>query len=444
VTLDRLFGTDGIRGRAFDDPLDENTVRRLGVALAEELTSQSPGPRILLAGDTRASTMTLASWLGSAFQAAGGTVVWGGVLPTPAVSHLLRDGEFAAGVVVSASHNPAEDNGIKILSPRGEKLADERERRLEHLVGDARPATGPDLPTRDRTLGDRYLGHLVASHESREPLSGLHLVVDTANGAASGLAQRLLEALGARVSAIASSPDGSNINADCGATHPAGLSDTVVELGADGGLALDGDADRAILVDEKGRVLDGDDILLAWARQLQTEGRLLGGRVVATVMSNFGLESALRSEGIEVIRCPVGDRAVWITMNEHRAVLGGEQSGHVICSHFGVSGDGLLTGTHVLAIAARRGAPVSALSDLKRLPQILLNVPVSRKAEFERLPGVSRELARTQRDLAGRGRVLLRYSGTESLARVMVEGESAPEIEDHAERIAAAIRKELR
>ena len=442
--MDRLFGTDGIRGRAFEEPLDESTVRRLGVALAEELASQSRRPRILLAGDTRASTTTLASWLAAAFQAAGGTVVWGGVLPTPAVSHLLRDGEFAAGVVVSASHNPAEDNGIKILSPRGEKLADERERRLEHLVGEARPATGPDLPTRDRTLGDRYLGHLVASHESREPLSGLHLVVDTANGAASGLAQRLLEALGARVSAIASSPDGSNINADCGATDPAGLSDTVVELGADGGLALDGDADRAILVDEKGRVLDGDDILLAWARQLQTEGRLLGGRVVATVMSNFGLESALRSEDIEVVRCPVGDRAVWIAMNEHRAVLGGEQSGHVICSHYGVSGDGLLTGSHVLAIAARRGAPVSALSDLKRLPQILLNVPVSRKAEFERLPGVSRELARTQRDLAGRGRVLLRYSGTESLARVMVEGESAPEIEDHAERIAAAIRKELR
>ncbi len=444
MTTGRLFGTDGIRGRAFEEPLDEDTVRRVGVALAEELADQCPQPRILLAGDTRASTAMLAGWLGSSFQAAGGSVVWGGVLPTPAVSHLLRGSNCVAGVVISASHNPAEDNGIKILSPLGEKLADEHERRLEQRVREARPAAGPELPAQDPTLGDRYLAHLAASHETREALRGLHLVVDAANGAASGLARQLLEILGAKVNVTAASPDGKNINAGCGTTNPAGLARQVVELGADGGLAVDGDADRAILVDEGGRVLDGDDILLAWARQLQAEDRLPSGRVVATVMSNFGLESALQAEGMTVVRCPVGDRAVWIAMNEHGAVLGGEQSGHVICSHYGVSGDGLLTGTHVLAIAARRGIPVSALSDLRRLPQVLLNVPVSRRAQFEDLPSVSRELARTQRYLAGRGRVVLRYSGTEALARVMVEGESAPEIEDHAERIAEAIRKELR
>jgi len=442
--MDTLFGTDGIRGRAFEWPLDENTVRRLGVALAEDLAGRCPRPRILLAGDTRASTVPLAEWLAGSFQAKGGVVTWGGVLPTPAVSHLLRDSDCAAGVVISASHNPAQDNGIKILSPGGEKLADERERHLEARIGEMVAAVGPDLPAPDPSLSERYLEFLVASHEVSEPLAGLYLVVDAANGAASGIAQQLLERLGARVTAIASSPDGHNINAGCGATAPESLAETVVERGADGGLALDGDADRAVLVDETGQILDGDDILLAWARQLHREGNLAGGRVVATVMSNFGLERALRADGLEMIRCSVGDRAVWLTMTGHGAVLGGEQSGHVICSHHGVSGDGLLTGTHVLAIAARQGIPISALSDLERLPQILLNIPVPRKKPFNQLPRVSRELADTERSLVGRGRVLLRYSGTEPLARVMVEGENAVEIEDHAERIAEAIREELR
>jgi phosphoglucosamine mutase len=440
--MDTLFGTDGIRGRAFEAPLDEATVRRLGAALAADLGGGAP--RVLLAGDTRASTATLAAWLGSSLRAAGCEVVWGGVLPTPAVSRLLAElGGFAAGVVVSASHNPAEDNGIKVLGPAGEKLADERERHLERLLPSAPALDGPGLPAVDEALARRYLELLIAGHRPGRPLADLHVVVDAAHGAASGLAEELLDRLGARVSAIASAPDGRNINRDCGATAPARLAASVLELGADGGLALDGDADRALIVDERGRVLDGDDILLAWASELHGEGRLPGGRVVATVMSNLGLELALAERGLTTVRCPVGDRSVWLAMVASGAALGGEQSGHVICSHHGVSGDGLVTGSHLLAIAARRGLPLSALSDLRRLPQVLLNVPVARKLPFESLPRVAGELAHTRSRLAASGRVLLRYSGTEPLARVMIEGENAAEIEALANGLADAIRSEL-
>lgn len=441
--MESLFGTDGIRGRAFEPPLDEDTIRRLGAALAAGLAEECPRAHILLAGDTRASTPSLAEWLASSFQAAGGKVTWAGVLPTPAVSRLLREGDCTAGVVISASHNPARDNGIKILAPGGEKLADERERHLEASIPGSPVEIGPGLPAIDESLTERYLDLLVASHLTADPLAGLHIVVDAANGAASKIARPFFERLGARVTAIASDPDGHNINADCGATAPERLAQSVIELGADAGLALDGDADRAVLVDESGSILDGDDILLAWARALRADSQLPGGRVVATVMSNFGLEVAMREEGMELIRCPVGDRAVWLAMTEHGATLGGEQSGHIICSHYGVSGDGLLTGSHLLAIASDRGLAVSELSDLARLPQVLVNVAVTRKLPLAELPRVSKELAHVYETLDGRGRVLLRYSGTESLARVMIEGEDADEIQTLANRIAEAIRLEL-
>ena len=430
--METLFGTDGIRGRAYEPPLDELTVRRLGVALADGLKVECQNAHILLAGDTRASTGPIAEWLASGFHAAGGKVTWAGVLPTPAVSHLLRRGGCAAGVVISASHNPAHDNGIKILGPGGEKLADERERQLEATIAETEPGYGNGLPPADTALVERYADLLAASHRTTDPLSGLHVVVDAANGAASGIARRLLEQLGARVTAIASDPDGHNINQHCGATAPEHLAETVVDLGADAGLALDGDADRAVLVDENGSILDGDDILLAWARRLRDEDRLPGGRVVATVMSNFGLERSLVDEEMEMIRCPVGDRAVWLAMAEHGSALGGEQSGHIICSHYGVTGDGLLTGTHLLATAVQRGGSMAALSDLERLPQVLLNVPVARKQPFEQLSRISEELAAVNRHLERRGRVLLRYSGTEPLARVMIEGEDATEITELA------------
>jgi len=440
--MSTLFGTDGIRGRAFSPPLDKDTVRRLGAVVAEVLGLQS-GPPLLLAGDTRASTETLARWFAGSFQAAGGRVTWGGVLPTPAVSQLLRGGGYGAGVVISASHNPSCDNGIKVLEPTGEKLADTSERQIEARIAAIGSTGDIALPEADRSLSERYLELLVASVGQGRPLAGLHLVVDAAHGAASGLVEQLLERLGARVTSIASAPDGTNINAGCGATAPAKLAERVLTEQAHGGLALDGDADRAILVDETGTVLDGDDILLAWARQLAADDRLPHRRVVATVMSNFGLERALRRDGLDLRRCAVGDRWVWQAMRQHEAALGGEQSGHVICAHHGVSGDGLLTGSQLVAIAARRGLPLSRLSDLERFPQVLLNVPVVRKTPFEDLPAVRRELADAEARLQGRGRVLLRYSGTEPLARVMIEGEDAAEIQVLAEQLAAAIRRTL-
>jgi phosphoglucosamine mutase len=439
----RLFGTDGIRGRALEWPLDEDTVLRLGAALAEELRASGCQPKILLAGDTRASTDTLAGWLASSFQASGGEVTWGGVLPTPAVSHLLREHSCAAGVVISASHNPAEDNGIKVLGPGGQKIDDRVERALEQRLAAVDAAAGPALPMADLGLADRYLELIAASHGQARPLDGMHVVLDCANGAASAVGPIALERLGAKVTTIGADPDGRNINQERGATAPEALVAKVRTSGADAGLALDGDADRAVLVDEHGRLLDGDDILLAWARHLAADGRLTGGAVVATVMSNFGLERALAADGLRMTRCPVGDRSVWLAMVESGAVLGGEQSGHIICSHFSVSGDGLLTGSQLLAIAASSAIPVSELSDLERMPQLLINVPVVERRPFNELPGVTAELDAVASTLERRGRVLLRYSGTELLARVMVEGEDAAEIDELANRLAEAVRKEI-
>ncbi|NOZ93309.1 MAG: phosphoglucosamine mutase [Acidobacteria bacterium] len=439
--MPRLFGTDGIRGRAFEPPLDEPTVRRLGAALATEL-GNGGAPRLLMAGDTRASTTRLASWLAEAFQGAGGTVVWAGVLPTPGVSHLLRRGGFTAGVVISASHNPAHDNGIKVLAASGEKVEDTLEAALERRMETLEPASGPGLPVADPSLAAAYLDLVAATHGRPEPLRGLHVVVDAANGAASGLAGRLLDRLGARVTLLASSPDGENINAGCGATVPAHAAQAVLAHGADAGLALDGDADRAILIDEGGRVLDGDDILLVWARALDREGRLRGRRVVATVMSNYGLGKALEASGLGLVRCPVGDRSVWQAIQSQGLVLGGEQSGHIICAHHGVTGDGLVTGSHILAIAAASG-PLSSLSDLRRYPQRLINVPVRRTPPLDQEPLIREETARAERLLEGRGRILLRYSGTEPLARVMVEADDAVLTDRLAEQLAEVIASAL-
>ncbi len=439
----RLFGTDGIRGPAYAPPLDEATVRRLGAALAAELGSNRDQPHLLLAGDTRASTETLATWLGGSFQAAGGRLTWGGVLPTPAVSQLLRTGSWAAGVVISASHNPSQDNGIKVLAPSGEKIADAVERRLEQRLDETPVLDGRDLPPRDSDLAERYLDLVMASHHRHRPLEGLTVAVDAAHGAASGLAETLFERLGARVVTVASKPDGTNINNGCGATCPEHVAAAVHHYRTDAGVALDGDADRAILVDADGQTLDGDDILLAWGRHLLAAERLPGRRLVATVMSNFGLERALARDGIAVERCPVGDRSVWLAMREHGVALGGEQSGHVICAHHSVTGDGLVTATHMLALAAATGRSLGTLSDLERMPQVLVNVPVARKTPFDQLPEVRAELVGGQSRLEGRGRILLRYSGTEALARVMIEGEDALEIEILAARLADSLRRAL-
>ena len=421
----RLFGTDGMRGVALHPPLDRATVTRLGAALAGHLAEQRLPLKILLAGDTRASTPVLAEWLGGAFRGAGGAVVWAGVLPTPAVSHLLRDdGTFGAGVVISASHNPAADNGIKLVSAAGAKWREAAERSLEQrLHAVAGEPVMRTLGAARKALAGRYLELLEATLPPRS-LAGMRVVVDAANGAATPVAGRFFETLGAEVEMLFAVPNGENINHGCGSLHPAKLAHRVRTAGADAGVALDGDADRAVLVTHAGRVLDGDDALLIWARALAAVGALSGDAVVATVMSNLGLELALRRDGITLARCPVGDRAVWETMERTGAVLGGEQSGHVICSRHAVTGDGLLTAAHVLAIARSRRVPLEELADLRRFPQVLKNLRVAHRLPLAEVPELAAAIAAVERRVGGSGRVLVRYSGTEPLLRIMIEAAS--------------------
>jgi phosphoglucosamine mutase len=418
----RLFGTDGMRGVAFQEPLDRATVTRLGAALAAHLRELGRPPRILLAGDTRASTPALAEWVGGALIAAGGEVAWAGVLPTPAVSHLLREEVcYGAGVVVSASHNPAEDNGIKLVGAEGCKWSADEEALLEaRLVALSGEQPVASLPAPDPRFTGRYLGWLSASLPER-PLAGMTVVVDAANGAAVPVASEFFASLGADVRMICAQPDGLNINARCGALHPDALISEVRASGADCGVALDGDADRAVLVAADGRVLDGDDVLLVWARDLAGRGALRQRAVVATVMSNLGLELALERAGIRIVRCSVGDREVWHAMRKAGAVLGGEQSGHIICSLLSVTGDGLLTAAHVLAIARRLGRPLAELSDLERLPQVLRNVRVGRRQPLTEVPELESAIRETETGLGRAGRLLVRYSGTEPVLRIMVE-----------------------
>ena len=372
-------------------------------------------------------------------------MVWAGVLPTPAVSHLLRDlGGFGTGVVVSASHNPAADNGIKLVGPRRREVAGGR----REGPGDA--ASGPrwqdahEAPgTRRRRTRGRGLSRSSSPPCRREALAGLSVVVDAANGAASSFAEPFFARLGARVEVLHASPDGRNINAGCGALHPGALATEVRRAGADAGVALDGDADRAILIAADGRVLDGDDVLLVWARALAAAGRLPGRVVVATVMSNLGLEAALRDAGIALRRSPVGDREVWDAMQASGAALGGEQSGHVICSHLSASGDGLLTAAHVLAIAHASRRSLADLADLQRFPQVLLNVRVATRRPLAEMAATSSGIRAAETALDGRGRVFVRYSGTEPLLRIMVEAESENEARDTAERLASLARAEL-
>jgi len=440
----RLFGTDGIRGVAFEPPLDKPTLTRLGAALASHLREAGLPVRVLLAGDTRASTRALAEYVGGAFAAAGGEVHWAGVLPTPAVSHLLRDrGVYGAGVVVSASHNPAADNGVKLVGETGSKLPVEEEVRIEARLASMPPEV-PVLSLAGTEGGWRlrYLELLLGSLPAR-PLVGMRVVVDAANGAATPVAREFFSALGAEVRLIHAEPDGTNINARCGALFPEILAREVRQLNADAGAALDGDADRAILVTHTGRVLDGDDALLIWARSLARADRLPRRTVVATVMSNLGLEDALRREAIALVRCPVGDREVWETMQREGAVLGGEQSGHVICSHHAVTGDGLLTAAHLLTVARQSGSTLEELADLERFPQVLLNVRVATRRPVDEIPRLAEAVRAAEARLAGNGRVFVRYSGTEPLLRIMVEASGEEQARETAEHLAAVAREHL-
>lgn len=442
----RLFGTDGVRGRAGVAPLDSKTVSRIGASLARARDT-SPHPfRVLIGRDSRESGQWIEQALATGLTSEGAEVVGTGVVPTPAVAYLTAAGGFDAGVVISASHNPFEDNGIKVFSPSGEKLSERTEKRIESLVQDDTWPTPQGHPRSftQRDLSTSYAAHLRRLLPEVTRLRGTRVVVDCAHGATAGLAPELLRRIGFEVDAIGVAPDGRNINDHCGSTYLGPLQRRVVETGAALGIAFDGDGDRTLLVDERGHVVDGDALLLILADDLQRQGRLPGQAVVATIMSNIGLELALRARGIRLERCAVGDKYVMETMRQQGLALGGEQSGHVIVAEHLMTGDGLGTALQMLRVLETTGASLSSLaSALVAYPQTLVNVRVRERREVRAVPAVAAAIDRVEARLAGRGRLLVRYSGTEPLLRIMLEGQQQEEIAAWAEEIAAEVRLHL-
>ena len=441
----RLFGTDGIRGVAGEPPLDPQTVTALGIALADDLIRQNqPGP-VLMGMDTRESGPAIAAQLADGITRRGVAVEFAGVVTTPGVAYLTRTGGFAAGIMISASHNPFGDNGIKVFARTGFKLPDAEEHEIEEeifrILPDTQAAKSP-APLMQTYGIQRYSEFLLGAMQTS--LAGRSIVMDCGNGAASALAPALFRAAGATVTAICHEPNGRNINLGCGALHLEQLQAKVLELKADAGVAFDGDADRALMVSNSGRVVDGDAIMLIAARRLQRDGHLPGNTIVSTVMSNLGLEKALERAGIAMLRTPVGDKYVLEEMLRRNAPLGGEQSGHIIFSEYSTTGDGMLTALRVLETCERENATLDELAaDLTVYPQLLVNVRVKERRALDTLPGVVDEISACESELNGSGRVLVRFSGTEPLLRVMVEGAEQAQIERLAGRIVAAIREEL-
>jgi phosphoglucosamine mutase len=441
----QLFGTDGIRGVAGEYPLDPATVYAFGLALGHEATSAQAVPEILIGADTRESGSWIAGMVAGGLEAAGAKVRYAGVITTPGVAYLTRTGTFLAGVMISASHNPFQDNGLKVFGHSGFKLPDAEEHEIEQQILRIREQGLEPKPAKltvDETLDREYLEFLISTSSTR--FDGLKIVVDCGNGASYRLAPELFRRLGAEVVAICTEPDGRNINLDCGALHLARLQAEVVANGADFGAAFDGDADRAIFVSRSGRVKDGDAVLLASARALRQSGRLKGDIVVTTVMANLGLEKALERESIRMVRTPVGDKYVLEEMERLGAVIGGEQSGHVIYREFATTGDGLLTAVRLFEIAQQAGKGLDELTaDLVVFPQKLVNVRVKEKKALADVPAVAQEIRRVEDEFAGSGRVLVRFSGTEPLARVMVEGPDMEQVERSCATIASAIQKAM-
>ncbi|MGE5361615.1 MAG: phosphoglucosamine mutase [Bacteroidales bacterium] len=439
---ERLFGTDGVRGKAGHYPLDARTIRRLGAALVRALPHPGRDLQLLVGRDTRESGEWIERELAHGAQSQGARLSSVGVLSTPAIAYLTGTQPFDAGFVISASHNPFEDNGIKVFSHAGEKFTERLEAEVEQIMaGSWEVPEDVDVRVAKADLADLYLAHVRTALPDAARLGRLRLAVDCANGATSKLAPRLLEELGFDVHGLSCAPDGRNINLACGSTHPEHLQEVVRERGCDGGVAFDGDGDRAIFVDHRGCIVDGDAVMLLCAKQMKATGRLRGNAVVATVMSNIGLEIALREAGIDLVRCPVGDKYVMEEMINRNLALGGEQSGHVIFSDFLFTGDGLITALQVLQTMAATGRSLSDLaSQLRTYPQVLLNVRVRAKADLAALPQVARVMADVERQLGDQGRLLVRYSGTEPLLRIMLEGQNAQQIGAWAEQIAAAVR----
>jgi phosphoglucosamine mutase len=445
----KLFGTDGIRAIAGESPLDRRTIHAIGVALAKHLGDQ---PRLILGMDTRESGPWILETLAAALTGAGATVESAGIITTPAIACLARKHGFSAGIVISASHNPWQDNGIKIFGGDGYKLPDETELAIEAEIDRVLASTPPgpaDLQPTTYNLQPseayraEYVRFLLAAVPNLS-LDNRTVVIDCANGAASSIAPQLFADLGGTVEVTHASPNGRNINANCGALHPEIVAAEVTARHASMGFTFDGDADRALFADEHGNVVNGDAVMLACARDLQSRGELANNLVVATTMSNMGLEAAFTRSGIQMLRAPVGDKYVLEEMRRSGASLGGEQSGHILFPARATTGDGLLTALLVLDVVHRSGKTLGELiADLKNYPQVILNVKVREKVPLDTLPTVVAAIAAAEQALATTGRVVIRYSGTEALARVMIEAESEPIMRHHAEAIANAIRSEL-
>ncbi len=442
--MGRLFGTDGVRG-VFGRDLTTELAYGLGRAAVEVLRRHEPHPLSIVVGrDTRASGEPLEQALVEGMRAAGADAILVGVQPTPAVAFLTTDLEATAGVVISASHNPAEDNGIKFFGPSGYKFPDDVEDEIEaeYRDGDRAGGAGPGRAIALHRAAERYMEHVTAAAEA--PLTGMKIVVDCANGAAFRDAPEVLRRLGAEVLPIFDQPDGTNINAGCGALHPEVVAAATKEAGADAGIAHDGDADRALFADADGAVVDGDQVLAACAVAMKEQGRLEGNTVVTTVMANFGFHRAMEAAGIDVVTARVGDRYVLEEMLRTGAVLGGEQSGHVIFRQHATTGDGLLTAVRFLSLAARRGSTVAELASvMRRFPQVVRNVPVAHKERLDGAEDVWEAVRAAESELDGSGRVLVRASGTEPLVRVMVEAGTEDQARTHADALAERVRSAL-
>ena len=445
-----LFGTDGIRGEAGKFPLDSPTITAIGFSLAEHLAERESNPQIIIGRDTRESGESIERALIEGANKAGVECLSAGVITTPGVAFLTRNHSASAGVVISASHNPYQDNGIKIFAPSGQKMDDSVERMIEADIfaqtelAPSESSPAPASPERQEKLRQEYISFLADEIGSDLNLEGLKIVIDCANGASSALAPVLFARLGAKVIAINASPDGRNINRDCGSLHIDSLRQRVVDERADLGVAFDGDADRSLFIDNQGNFVDGDATMWALASHLQSHGKLKDNTVVATVMSNIGLEIAFRSAGIQLVRTDVGDKYVLEKLLELGASLGGEQSGHIIMPELSLAGDGMITALCLLrALRESRKTLAEMTAGFKQYPQILVNVRVREKVPFAELPTVQAAVAEVEELLSQKGRLLLRYSGTERLARVMIEGEHQRQIEGYADKIARAIEAEI-
>lgn len=441
--MQKLFGTDGIRGHAGEYPLDSRTVNIIGAALARHLQEVlGRGPRLISGRDTRESGIEIESEILAGAAAEGASCESAGIITTPGVAYLTGACDFDAGIVISASHNPYRDNGIKIFAPDGKKFGGDVERAIEAAVlADEAPLANQVEFRSERAekFCQDYLDHLRAEAGDLS-LAGMRIVLDCANGAASSLAPSLFESLGANVKTINDRPDGQNINRDSGSTHLEHITRVVVEEGGDIGVAFDGDADRVLFIDEKGSVVDGDGTLWVMAQYFKDHGELQNSTIVATVMSNIGLQLALASRGIELLRANVGDKYVLEKLLETGSEIGGEQSGHIIFPNISLVGDGMMTALLVLKAIQKKGVPLSqATEGFSRYPQILLNIPVKEKRPFENVPEIAAAAKRVEGELDGEGRLLLRYSGTEKLARVMIEGKDQAGIEAQARQLAEVI-----